>query len=112
MVKISILYPNQPGVRFDFPYYVEKHMPRSIELLSTHPGYRGVSVEKGVAGATPGSEATYIGACHFLFESADDFIAAFVPHAEELQGDIANYTDAAPVVQFNEVLLTDAKSRS
>jgi uncharacterized protein (TIGR02118 family) len=44
--------------------------------------------------------------CHLLFNSIEDFIAAFTPHAEVLQGDIANYTDIEPVIQFNEVLLT------
>ena len=59
MVKISILYPNTRGSRFDLAYYTEIHMPMSIRLLSTHPGFKGVSVEKGVGGATPGSEPAY-----------------------------------------------------
>lgn len=105
MIKISILYPNQRGARFDFPYYVEKHMPRSIELLSAHPGFKGVSVERGVGGAEPGSEPAYVAMCHFLFESVDAFMAAFLPHAPELQGDIPNYTDVAPLIQINEVLV-------
>lgn len=106
MVKISILYPNRAGARFDMPYYIEKHMPRSIQLLSAHPGFRGVSVEKGVGGAAPGAEAAYIAMCHFSFVSADAFMAAFMPHAPELQGDIPNYTDVAPVIQINEVLIS------
>jgi hypothetical protein len=28
-----------------------------------------------------------------------------MPHAGELQGDMRNYTDIAPVIQFNEVLI-------
>lgn len=60
MTKISILYPNQPGARFDFAYYVEKHMPMSIERLSVHPGFRGVSVEHGLGGGIPGTEAAYV----------------------------------------------------
>jgi len=105
MTRISILYPNQPGARFDFAYYVEKHMPLSIERLSAHPGFRGVSVERGLGGAVPGSDATYIALCHFTFVSVEDFMAAFLPHAELLQGDMPNYTDIEPVIQVNEVLL-------
>jgi hypothetical protein len=30
-------------------------------------------------------------------------MAAFGPHAEELQGDIANYTDIEPTIQISEV---------
>jgi uncharacterized protein (TIGR02118 family) len=106
MIRVSILYPNRKDSRFDFPYYVETHMPMSIRLLSTHAGFKGVSVERGLGGATPGSEPTHIAMCHFLFNSVDDFMAAFMPHAEALQGDMPNYTDIEPVIQFNEVLIS------
>lgn len=106
MVKISILYPNNQGSRFDVSYYVETHMPMSIKLLSAHPGFKGVSVERGLGGAAPGSEPTYIAMCHFLFTSVEDFLAAFTPNAPVLQGDMPNYTDIEPVIQFNEVLIS------
>ncbi|MDE1943394.1 MAG: EthD family reductase [Betaproteobacteria bacterium] len=106
MVKISILYPNNPGSRFDVSYYVETHMPLSIRLLGAHSGFRGVSVEHGVASTVPGTPPAYIAMCHFLFSSIDDFLAAFMPHADVLQGDMPNYTDIEPVIQFNEVLIS------
>lgn len=105
MVKISILYPNLSGARFDFKYYTEVHMPRSIQLLSTHPGFRSVSVERGVGGAIPGSEPTYIAICHYQFTTAEAFMEAFMPHAAELQGDIPNYTTVQAIIQINEVLI-------
>jgi uncharacterized protein (TIGR02118 family) len=43
--------------------------------------------------------------CHYLFDTADDFMAAFLPHAAELQGDMPNYTDIAPVIQVSEVAI-------
>ncbi len=104
MIKISILCPNN-GARFDLRYYVDTHMPLSIELLSAHPGFRGVSVERGVGGAIPGTDAAYIAMCHFLFDSVEDFMSAFTPHAAVLQGDMPNYTDIEPVTQINEVLI-------
>lgn len=106
MIRISILYPKKPSSRFDVSYYVETHMPMSIKLLSAHPGFKGVSVEHGIGGAIPGTEPTYIAMCHFLFNSVEDFLAAFMPNAEALQGDMPNYTDIEPVIQFNEVLIT------
>ena len=106
MTKISILYPNSSNVRFDFDYYATTHMPLSIRLLSTHPGFRGVSVERGVGGAAPGTSAAYIAMCHYAFDSLDSFLAAFLPHAAVLQGDLRNYTDAEPVIQVNEVLIS------
>ncbi|HZF20723.1 MAG TPA: EthD family reductase [Burkholderiales bacterium] len=106
MTRISILYPNKLGARFDFKYYVDTHMPMSIRLLSAHPGFRSVSVERGLGGAEPGSAPAYVAMCHFLFASLDDFMAAFMPNAEALQGDIPKYTDIEPVIQFNEVLIS------
>lgn len=106
MTKISILYPNTKGARFDMRYYIDTHMPLSIGLLSAHPGFKGVSVERGIGGAEPGTDAAFIAMCHFLFDSVEDFLAAFMPHAAELQGDMPNYTDIQPVIQFNEVLIS------
>jgi uncharacterized protein (TIGR02118 family) len=106
MIGISILYPNNKGSRFNVSYYVETHMPMSIRLLSAHPGFKGVSVEHGLGGVAPGSEPAYIAMCHFLFSCVDDFLAAFMPNAEVLQGDMPNYTDIVPVIQFNEILIS------
>ncbi len=102
MVRISFLYPNQEESRFDFEYYLETHMPMATRWLSAQPGYRGVSIERGLnagAGAAP-----YVAVCHFLFDTLEDFMAAIAPHAEALRGDIRNYTDVPPVVQVSEVL--------
>ena len=106
MIKISILYPNNPSAQFDMSYYIDTHMPLSIGLLSTHPGFRGVSVERGLGGALPGTDAAYIAICHYLFNSAEDFMAAFTPHAAVLQGDLPNYTDIEPIIQVSEVLIS------
>jgi uncharacterized protein (TIGR02118 family) len=106
MLKISILYPNTKGSRFDFSYYVDTHMPMSIKLLSTHPGFKGVSVERGLSGGIPGTNAAYIAMCHFLFDSVEDFMAAFISNSAILQGDMPNYTDIEPVIQVNEVLIS------
>jgi uncharacterized protein (TIGR02118 family) len=106
MTKISILYPNTKGSHFDFRYRVDKHMPLAIQLLSAHPGYQGVSVERGIAGAEPGSEAAYAASCHFLFDSAEEFTAAFTAHGAQLQADIPNYTNVEPVIQISEVLIS------
>jgi hypothetical protein len=33
-------------------------------------------------------------------------MAACLPHAPELQGDIPNYTNVSPLIQINEVLIS------
>ncbi len=104
MVKISILYPN--AGRFDMDYYLDTHMPVSIARLCTGQGYKGVSVERGLGGPTPGSAPSFVAMCHYLFDTVEDFMATFLPHAAELQGDMANYTDIEPVIQFSEVAIS------
>jgi uncharacterized protein (TIGR02118 family) len=103
MVKISILYPNGKDSRFDMNYYLHTHMPMSIERLSAHKGFKGVSVERGLGGEIPGSDPIYVALCHFLFDSVEDFLAAFNPHAALLQGDMPNYTDIKPIIQVSAV---------
>jgi len=79
---------------------------KSDRLLGKGKGYRGVSVERGLGGASPGSAPSYIAMCHYLFDTADDFMAAFMPHAAELQGDMPNYTDIDAIIQVSEVAIS------
>ena len=104
MVTVSVLYPRTEGGRFDFDYYVKTHMPLSIRLLGD--AITAVSVERGVSGAEPESPPAYVALCHFTCATREAFEGAFLPNAEVLQGDMPNYTDIAPIIQFNDVALT------
>ena len=104
MVVCSILYPNQPGARFDFGCYLEKHIPLVNGVLSAHPGYRGTRVEKGVSGVPPGTPAAYLLMCHFEFDTVENYRAALAPRADEVRGDLKNYTNVAPTIQFSDVI--------
>jgi len=106
MYNISSIYPKKEGYRFDFDYYLNKHMPMSIDRLSRAKGFKGVSVERGVDIGEPRIESSYVAMCHYYFDSLENFMAAFMPHAAELQGDIANYTNIQPIIQINEVQIT------
>lgn len=79
-------------------------MPWSIDLVSVHPGFRSVSVERGIS-ARPGEKPPFMAVCHFLFETLDDFMGAVTPHLTALRSDMANYTDIEPTVQVSEVLI-------
>lgn len=104
MIKVSVLYPNQQGSKFDLDYYLQKHMPMVERNLGS--ALRGVTVERGVSGGLPGSRPPYAVICHLAFDSVDAFFAAFEAHAEEVMGDIPNYTNIEPIVQISEVKLT------
>lgn len=103
MIRVSVLYPNQPGARFDADYYLNKHMPRAIERLA--PALKGVSVEIGIGGSTPTEPAPFLAVATFTCEAVDAFTTVFMPNAAELQGDIPNYTDVDPVIQIAEICM-------
>ena len=107
MVKISIFYPYTPGSTFDMDYYLRTHMPMSLDRLRTHPGFIALSVERGVETPQSGMPPGYVAMCHYTFTSAEDFVAAFMPHAAVLQADIKNYTTIAPVVQFSVIEIAE-----
>lgn len=106
MNTISILYPNKLDSEFNFQYYTEIHMQKSIQLLSLHSGFKGVSVERGVEAAETGTEVPYIALCHFTFDTVKSFIEAFTPHAMELQEDMENFTEIIPIIQFTDILIS------
>ena len=103
MIKVSVMYPNKPGARFDHTYYKDKHMP----LVKARMGdkCRFYTVDRGLGGGRPGDPATYVGMCHIYCDSLEDFQAGFGPHTKEIMGDIPNYTDLSPIVQISEVVV-------
>jgi uncharacterized protein (TIGR02118 family) len=103
MIKVSVMYPNTPGGRFDHDYYRDKHMP----LVKARMGdaCKSYTVDKGLAGGAPGAPATYVGMCHIFCDSIEAFQTGFGPHAKEIMADIPNYTDQSPVIQISEVVV-------
>lgn len=104
MISVCVLYPRTESSRFDMDYYLNKHMPMASKVLGS--ALTGVTVEAGIAGTEPGSPPANAVVCRLLFDSTETFLAAFGPHAAQLQGDIPNYTDIAPVIQINEVKMS------
>ena len=101
MIKVSVFYPHSGGSKFDMAYYVEKHMPMVRQKLGA--ACKGLAVEHGVGGATPGTPPTYVAMGHVLFDSVEAFRAAWAPHAEAILADIPNYTKIQPFFQVSEV---------
>ncbi len=101
MVKVSVLYPNTAGCKFDMTYYLAKHMPMVKQKLGA--ACKSMAVEEGIAGGAPGAPATYVAMGHLYFNSSDAFQSAFGPHAQDILGDIPNYTNIQPTIQISEV---------
>lgn len=87
-------------------YYTNKHGPMVGGLLGD--ALKGVVVEEGISGGEPGTAAPYAAIGHLMFDSIDDFQNAFGPNAEQIMGDIPNYTNSSPVIQISEIKVWQA----
>ena len=104
MIRVSVMYPNQSGGNFDYDYYLSTHMP----LVKDKWGdvLRGVEVIKGLSGPE-GSAVTYVTVASLKFDDVAAFEAALAAHAPAIMGDIPNFTNIDPVIQIEEVLMSE-----
>ncbi|MDP3000956.1 MAG: EthD family reductase [Bryobacterales bacterium] len=102
MIMVSVMYPNQEGVAFDFVYWTATHLSLVAELVG--PALKGVEAERGLSGPLAGSPAPYVAVAHLLFDSVAEFQSAFGPHAAALMADIPKFTNVSPTIQIGEVL--------
>jgi uncharacterized protein (TIGR02118 family) len=101
MIHVTVMYPNAPGVRFDWTYYLEKHMVAVRQMLDAC-GARA-EVDKGIGTAQPGAPAPYVAACHMYYKSMED-LQKVMSQAGEMNNDIPNFTNAQPVIQISELV--------
>lgn len=101
MIKVSVMYANEDGKKFDMDYYCNSHMPMVRAKLGA--ALLKVEVDEGMGGGAPGAPAAFIAMGHIYFESVESFQAAFGPHAGDIMADIPNYTDIEPSIQISEV---------
>ena len=58
MIKVSVMYPNVPGARFDHVYYRDTHMPMVKEKMGA--ACQSYTIDKGLGGGAPGAPATTV----------------------------------------------------
>lgn len=101
MIAITVLYPKTAGSTFDRKYYHEKHVPL-VGSRWSGMGLKNVNILHGTPGPDGSAPAfELIAVLHF--ESMEAFGKAAAEHGAEVMGDIANFTNVQPVVQFNEI---------
>ena len=111
MIKVSVMYLNKPGVRFDHEYYRTKHLPLIKRRMGAALKY--YTIDKGLADGKGRSPGAYVAMCQLLCGSVDEYQSSFGPHAPEIGGDIRNFTDVTPIVQISEVVVENsAKSET
>ena len=52
MIKVSVMYPNSPGARFDHDYYRDKHLPLIKGRMGAALKY--YTIDKGLSGESGG----------------------------------------------------------
>lgn len=102
MIKVTILYPNGDGKKFDMDYYSSTHMPLVASLLGD--SLRFFEIDKGISGRTPADPMPYLAIGYLYFDRLSAYQNSFKPNAEKIVKDIPNYTNIQPVVQISEVL--------
>ena len=102
MIRVTILYPNSEGKKFDMDYYSTKHMPMVASLLGD--SLKLFEIDKGIAGRTPNDPVPYLAIGYLYFDKLSAYQNSFRPNAEKIRGDVPNYTNIQPVIQISEVL--------
>lgn len=102
MIKVSVMYPNSKDVKFDAEYYKNSHLPMLIKALGD--SLKGLELDLGLAGKTPGELAPYVAIAHLKFDDVASFQASFGPHAEVFAADVKNYSNVDGELQISELI--------
>ncbi len=95
MIRVSVLYPQ--GGKFDFDYYVNKHMKLVHKLLDSF-GLVKTEVDKSVG------TAPYIAVGHLIFNTIEEMQKGLQAHDPELAADLVNFSDVQPQFQVSEII--------
>ena len=95
---MTVLYPNKEGAKFDFEYYMQKHIPLANGLLGHE-----FKVSRGMSSAQVG-QPPFLCIARMDIGTVEEFVPVLTRQVEALRKDIPNYTNVEPVIQFEEVL--------
>jgi uncharacterized protein (TIGR02118 family) len=98
MQRVTVLYPNGADVKFDFDYYLAKHVPWVAGLVG-----QKIEVRRGISNPN-GSPAAFICIATIFVNSIEQFQTVLAQHGPKIMADISNYTNSVPLLQFDEVL--------
>jgi uncharacterized protein (TIGR02118 family) len=99
MIRIAVMYKNEPGKTFDMDYYREQHMPLARERYAPH-GLVALEMDEAIAQSGPNA-APFVVIAHMTFPSMAEFTSAIKEAGREVMKDVHNFTDIQPVVQVS-----------
>jgi uncharacterized protein (TIGR02118 family) len=98
MQRVTVLYPNKGDTRFDFEYYMRKHVPFVEGLVG-----QKIEVRRGLSSPS-GSPAAFVCVGTIPINWIQEFQMVLQKHGPKIMGDIPNYTNSEPIIQFDEVV--------
>jgi uncharacterized protein (TIGR02118 family) len=102
MFKVSVMYPNQAGARFDLAYYSTTHMDLVRKHLQPF-GLVRTEVLKGLSGGG-GQPAPYVCIGNLYLETAEGYEKGVAASGGAIRADIPKFTDITPIRQISEVV--------
>ena len=106
MVRLSVMYPASPGSRFDWEYYLGKHLELSRRPLEPR-GLVRTEIDRGAGGLPSGAPPPFRAVGHLFFRTMGELETALAATAAHFIADERNYTDVPSVVQISEVVELD-----
>jgi uncharacterized protein (TIGR02118 family) len=103
MIRVTVLYPNEAGKKFDWEYYTKKHIPMVGQVLTPLGLVRG-ETDRGISAPDPKAPPPFIAVAHLFFNDVDTVHSAFRQAGRQVMGDIPNYTDIRPQILISEIL--------
>ncbi|KAL1845681.1 hypothetical protein Daus18300_014468 [Diaporthe australafricana] len=101
-VTVTVLFPNEPDAKYDYDYYVNKHMPLMQRLWGKY-GVKDFSVTKFTAGPD-GSEPKYAFGSTTSWDSYNQIKTAFAgPEVGEIFEDVHKFSNKHGVFLYGNV---------
>ena len=98
---VTVMYPNTPGVKFDFDYYLTKH----ATLIDRLYGACIAKLELRRGAETPeGKAPPFVAIINIWIADQAAFDAAGAQHGATLIADVPNFTNTMPTIQIDEVV--------
>lgn len=101
MFRISVLYPNTAGAKFDHEYYRHTHCTMVEDLLREY-GCLRVEIDKGLAGGN-GAPAPFVAVGHIIVDTLEGFQKGMAKHGKQMTDDIPNYTNTTPTILVSQM---------
>lgn len=101
-ITVHIAYPWIEGARFDFDYYVSKHIPMAKEKLGA-VGMTSLSASRGIAGRPIDAPPPFFAVSVLSFPDEDTLRGALAT-ADESINDIPKFTDVEPYYSIGSVI--------